>query len=175
MTKYALVATYETLMALVFSLPRYRWCNALKSFFLRCMGAKVGRWVVYYPGVWIVPGRNLTLGHRVNLAKDVIIVDSCPISIGDRTLVGFRSQILAGNHVIPAAGVPIFAAGYNRRPITIGKDVWIGANCLILAGVSIGDGAVVAGGSVVTRDINANAIVAGAPAKVIRTRQREGL
>lgn len=168
--KYIIVTSYEALMSLLFCLPRYRWCNAIKSSFLRCLGAKVGRRVVFYPGVWIVPGRNLVLGDDVDLSKDVIIHTTGSVSIGERTLIGYRTQILSGNHVIPPIGHRIFDAGHDDKPICIENDVWIGANCLILSGVRIGEGAVVAGGSVVTKDVKPNTVVAGVPAKHINIR-----
>ena len=57
------------------------------------------------------------------------------------------------------------------RPVRIGNDVWIGANCTILPGVSIGDGAVIGAGSVVTRSVASQTIVAGSPARLLRQRK----
>jgi len=138
---------------------------------LRCVGASVGKRVVFYPGVWIVPGRKLILGDDVDLALDVLITTSGGVEIGDRTLVGYRTQILSSNHVIPPGKGNIFTAGHDKKAVTIGKDVWIGGNCLILPGITIGDGAVVAGGSVVTKDVEAFTIVAGVPAKLLKVRE----
>ncbi|MDP3979381.1 MAG: acyltransferase [Pseudomonas sp.] len=168
--KEFLVVTYETVMSIVFMLPRYRlFCN-FKAAFLKLCGAKVGSRVDIYPGVWITPGRNLIIGDHVDLSKDVLITTSGGVSIGDRTLVGYRSQILSTNHEITAAGLEIPVSGNVHKPIAIGKDVWIAANCVITAGVNIGDGAVIAAGSIVTKDIPSNAIAAGNPAKVIKYR-----
>ena len=130
----------------------------------------MGRRVIFYPGVWIVTGRRLTLGDDVDLSKDVLIGTDGGVSIGDRTLVGYRTQIHSTNHAIPPAGLRIFGSGFVKRPVTIGSDVWIGGNCVILPGVVIGDGAVVAGGSVVTRDVLPNTVVAGVPARRVRIR-----
>ena len=135
------------------------------------MGAKIGRGVVIYPGVWIAPGRNLIIGKKVDLAKDVIITTGGGVNIGDRTLIGYRTQILSSNHIIPPLGQYFLDSGHEHLPILIGDDVWIGANCIIVAGVSIGDGAVVAAGSVVTKAVPRNAIVGGVPAKVIKFRE----
>lgn len=168
-----LVVTYEGLMRSLFSLPRYPLLNRLKASFLRCRGARVGKRVVFYPGVWIVSGDALELGDDVDLALEVLITcgAGAKVRIGDRTLVGYRTQIISANHVVPPKGQRIFDAGHERKDITIGSDVWIGANCLILGGVTIGEGAVVAGGSVVTRPVPAFAIVAGVPARIIRWRE----
>lgn len=172
--KYACLATLELFVGLIFSLPRYRTCNAVKSLFLRCMGAKIGKRVIYYPGVWICSGRHLVVGDDVDFAKDVLVGTDGGVTIGDRCLIGFRTQILAGNHRIPPVGQRIFNAGHDRKPVRIGHDVWIGGNCMILAGTTIGEGAVVGAGSVVTRDVPPYAIVAGVPARLIRMREGAG-
>lgn len=75
-----------------------------------------------------------------------------------------------------AAGADVLPArGFNAPPVVIGNDVWIGANAVLLRGVTVGDGAVVASGAVVTRDVPPYAIVGGVPARVIRYRFDEEL
>lgn len=165
-----LVVSFELLMRLIFSLPRYRALNFLKSGFLRLMGAKIGKRSIFYPGIWIAPGRNLVVGDDVDFALDVLITSSGGVEIGDRTLIGYRVQILSANHSIPKGSEKIFEAGHDLAKVTIGKDVWIGGNSMILPGVTIGDGAVVAGGSVVNKDVPPYTIVGGIPAKIIKKR-----
>lgn len=165
-----LVVSYETAMSALFALPRYTTLNRVKAEFLRAMGANIGTRVVFYPGVWIVPAKNLTIGDDVDLARDVIITTGGGVSIGARTLVGYRTQILSSNHAVPGRTERIFDAGHESKAISIASDVWIGANCLVLAGVSIGEGAVVAGGSVVSRSVPSFTMVAGVPARVIKER-----
>lgn len=138
----------------------------LKIFF----GAKVGRRVVFYPGLWIFTGRNLTLGDDVDLAKGVLLTTDGGVAIGDRVLIGYRTQILSGNHRVPPIPARIFDAGHLKGPVSIGNDVWIGANCVIVAGVTIGEGAVVAAGSVVTKNVDPYTFVGGVPAKFIKAR-----
>ncbi len=169
--KSLLVISYELVMNSILALPRYRLFIFFKKIFLMIMGAKIGKGVVIYPGVWIAPGRNLIIGDYVDLAKDVLITTSGGVEIGERTLIGYRTQIISSDHTIPPIGEPFPISGDNHMKIIIGKDVWIGGNCLITAGVTIGDGAVVAGGSVVTKDIPENAIVGGVPAKIIKMRE----
>lgn len=171
MVKNFLVVSFETLMGLILSLPRYPFFIFIKKMFLTSVGARVGAGVVIYPGVWICPGRNLVIEDHVDLAKDVLITTSGGVFIGARTLVGYRTQILSANHSIPPIGMPFPISGDVYKPIHISNDVWIGANCIITAGVTIGEGAVVAAGSVVTKDVPANAIVGGVPAKLIRMRE----
>lgn len=169
--KSFLVVTYEAIMNIIFALPRYRLFIFFKKTLLQLMGAKIGNGVVIYPGVWITPGRNLCIEDKVDLAKDVIITTTGGVKIGERTLVGYRTQILSANHDIPPIGQPFPISGDVYGEIIIKNDVWIGANCIITAGVTIGEGAVVAGGSVVTKDVPENAIVGGVPAKIIKMRQ----
>lgn len=166
-----LVVTFEFIMGILFSLPRYPFLNYIKKIFLVIMGAKIGKGVVFYPGLWIMPGKNLVIEDNVDLAKDVIITTSGSVFIGARTLIGYRSQILSANHTIPPAGEPFPISGDDYKPVYISNDVWIGANCVITPGAIIGEGAVVAAGSVVTGEVQPNSIVGGVPAKVIKFRE----
>jgi len=169
-----LVISYEMVMLFIFNLPRYRSCVFLKTLLLKMMGAKVGKQVTIYPSVWIAPGRNLVIGDQVDLAMGVLITTSGGVEIGDRTLIGYRTQIISANHVIPDGNSRIFDSGHERKKVVVENDVWIGANCLIMPGIRIGEGAIVAGGSVVTKDVAPFTIVAGAPAKLIRRRILKG-
>ncbi|QUW21248.1 acyltransferase [Sporosarcina sp. Marseille-Q4063] len=168
--KHFIIITYELFMKIIFSLPRYKSLNYLKKLFLQLFGAKVGKRVIFYPGVWINPPSNIKIGDDVDLALNVMITTSGQVQIGDRTLIGYGTKILSSNHNIPNGNGKIFFSGHSFDPVSIGHDVWIGADCIILPGVSIGEGAVIAAGSVVTKDVHAFDIVAGVPAKVIKTR-----
>ena len=168
-----LVVSYEFCMTVLFSLPRYRLVCYFKKLLLCLMGAKVGSGLIIYPGVWIMTGRNLVIGNDVDLSKDVIITTEGGVTIGDRVLIGYRTQILSSNHEIPAVGIRIPVSGTVHKAIFIEHDAWIGANCVITAGVRIGHGAVVGAGSVVTKDVAPNSIVAGVPARLIRMRESE--
>ena len=96
----------------------------------------------------------------------------CPkVSIGKFTMLANDIQILGGDHMYNKAGIPIILSG--RPPLkstTIGDDVWIGASCIIMAGVRIGDGAIVAAGSVVTKNVDPYFIYGGVPARKIKKR-----
>lgn len=169
--KYFLVSSIEYLSWLVFKMPRLRFFNNVKSFYLRAFfGAKIGKRPVFYPDIWIFTGRNLNVGNDVDFAKDVLITTDGGVFIGDRVLIGYGSKILSSNHIIPEGRGPVFYAGHEKKPVSIGDDVWIGANCTVLPGVTIGEGAVLAAGSVVTKDVPPFAIVGGVPSKVIRIR-----
>lgn len=170
--RYALVVAIETASYLLFLLPRFRLLNGLKSLYLRVFfGARIGHRVVYYPGVWIFTGRNLTLGDDVDLAKGVLVTTDGGVSIGHRTLIGYGTSILSANHKIPAKPGRIFDAGHEKAEVIIANDVWVGANCTILPGVTIGEGAIIAAGSIVTKDVPPFSMVGGVPARVIRERR----
>ncbi len=164
------VCSYETLMFLVFSLPRHKIFNFIKSNYLRLQGAQVGKQVTFYPGIRINPSMNIKIADHVDLAWGVIITTKGGVEIGERTLIGYRTQILSANHVIPPNKGKIFESGHTVKKITIKNDVWIGANCIIVAGVTIGEGAVVAAGSVVTKDVPPFTVVGGVPSKIIKKR-----
>lgn len=169
--RYDLVCVMEYFSWLVLKLPRLRLFNWMKKSYLSlCFGARIGKRVVFYPGIWIFPGRNLVLGDDVDIAFGVLITTGGGVQIGERTLIGYGTKILSSNHNIPNSRASIFASGHQNKPVHIERDVWIGANCIVLPGVTIGEGAVVAAGSVVTRDISEFSIVGGVPAKLIRYR-----
>lgn len=109
------------------------------------------------------------------------------VIIGDHTRVGLHNTVIGpvtiGNHVNLAQGITVTALNHNftekdlrideqgvsTNPVTIGDDIWIGTNAVILPGVTIGDHSVVAAGAVVTKDVPPHTLVAGVPAKIIKT------
>lgn len=168
--KKLFVAIYEIVLKTVFCLPRVLFFSNLKASILRLVGAKVGKRPTIYPDVWIFPGPGLVCGDDVDFALGVIITTNGGVEIGDRVLLGYRAQVLSANHNIPPGKGRIFGSGHNYSKVKIANDVWIGANSVILPGVSIGEGAVIAAGSIVTRDVPAFSIVGGVPAALIKSR-----
>jgi len=123
-------------------------------------------------GVELNPfGGSIRLARRVWLGPHVVIYGHGGVEIGESTLVSMHCAILSSNHAIPSMGTLVRDVPDELLPTKIGRDVWIGANAVILGGVTIGDGAVVAAGAVVTKDVEAGAVVAGLPARVLRKRQ----
>jgi putative colanic acid biosynthesis acetyltransferase WcaF len=166
-----LVCTYESISFLIFLLPRHKLFNSIKSNYLRFQGCKVGSGITYYPGIRLSPGFRMNIGDHVDFAWGVIVTTKGGVEIGDRVLIGYRTQILSANHIIPSGMGKIFGSGHESKKVTICNDVWIGANCIILPGITIGEGAVVAAGSVVTKDVKSYTIVGGVPAKLIKERE----
>jgi len=111
-------------------------------------------------------GFNIHFEGRVFLNAGCVILDTAPVRIGDGTLIGPAVQIYCAEHhkdpALRAQGLEI------ARPVTIGRDVWIGGGAIILGGVTIGDRAVVGAGAVVAKDVPADATVVGNPARVVR-------
>ena len=114
-------------------------------------------------------GGAVRLGNRVEINNFSIVDGTGGVDIGDDTLIGPGVRIISYHHH-HAAGQAIRSQPSEGKPIHIGRDCWIGANAVILAGLTIGDGAVVAAGAVVTRDVPPGVVVVGVPATVKRIR-----
>ena len=116
-------------------------------------------------------GKNITLGKNVFLNSGCHFQDQGGIEIGDHTLIGHCVVLTTLNHDI----APKNRGTVIPKPIKIGKNVWIGSNVTVLPGVTIGENSVIAAGAVVTKDVPANTVVGGVPAKVIRSFTEEEL
>lgn len=121
----------------------------------------------YYGGD---PGHGLVVGDRSSIASDCFIGCSGEIRIGDDVMLGPAVRVYSENHVFARTDVTIKEQGVERGVTVIEDNCWIGSNTIVLSNVRIGAGSVVAGGSVVTKDIPAGSVAAGNPARVIRTR-----
>ncbi|QGU06149.1 Putative acetyltransferase [Corynebacterium occultum] len=112
-------------------------------------------------------GVNTFLGRDVFLNFGVTILDSAEVHIGDRSGIAPNCQLITVGH--PVDDVAMRRGGWERaQPIHIGADVWIAAGVIIFPGVTIGDRSVIGAGSLVTKDIPADCLAMGAPAKVVR-------
>lgn len=111
-------------------------------------------------------GCNISVGDNFFANFNLTILDEAEVTIGNNVFIGPNVSIFTACHPIDPAER---ASGAEwAEPVTIGKDVWIGGNTVILPGVSVGDGAVVGAGSVVTRDVPPLTVAAGNPCRVIR-------
>ena len=134
------------------------------------------------------PYRRFTIGKRSVVESYSCINNAVgDVIIGDHTRIGLHNTVIGpvtiGSHVNLAQGIVVTALNHNfenpklrideqgvsTQPVTIGDDVWIGANAVILPGVAIGSHVVVAAGAVVTKDVPSHTLVAGVPAKVIKS------
>lgn len=110
------------------------------------------------------------------IGKDAGINVGCWINaagglfIGRDTIVGPKTIIHTANHIYDDLDIPIREQGWVKKPVVIENDVWVAAGCIILPGVRIGKGAVIAAGSVVTHDVPRYVVVGGNPAQTIKSR-----
>lgn len=153
---------------------------------------EVGRNVKIDPRAFIARGGRVILGENAVIRAGAMLLPSSGfIQIGNRssinhyTIINGEGGVKIGHSVMVAAFVSMFAANHNfgdphvpmleqgtstKGGIQIEDDVWIGTHAVILDGVSIGKGSVIAAGSVVTKDVPAYSVVMGVPAKVVRSR-----
>lgn len=125
-------------------------------------------------GIRIQTPKAVTFGKNCGLNDNCWIAanfkEGGQIKFGDNVLIGPNTVIHSGNHVFKDKNKLIREQGFIFKEINIGDDVWIAANCTILAGVSIGNGAVVSAGSLVNKNVEPYTVVAGIPAKIITRR-----
>lgn len=113
---------------------------------------------------------HLTIGDNSGIGERSVI--NGPIIIGKNVMIGPEVMVYSVNHRIDRVDIPMCKQGHTeRKTILIGDDVWIGARAIILPGISIGDGAVIGAGAVVTKNVEAYAVVGGNPARVIKRRK----
>jgi acetyltransferase-like isoleucine patch superfamily enzyme len=135
----------------------------------------VGRFAMIRPSSYYggPAGEGLSVGNNSNIGAYCYIGCSGLIRIGDNVMMSPRVSLYAENHNFADTMRPMKDQGVTREPIIIEDDCWIAAHSIVLAGVTIGRGSIVAAGSVVTKDVPAYSIVAGSPARVIRSRLPE--
>lgn len=121
-------------------------------------------------GVRLLYPQGIALGDDVGIPRDITLDGRGGIEIGDGTMIGFESIILTATHVSEDKDIPIRKQGMFCAPVKIGRNVWTGARVIIMPGITIGDGAIIAANSVVTEDIPPNTIYGGVPARFIRKR-----
>lgn len=109
---------------------------------------------------------KVQIGNNVRIGIGSVLIG--PISIGNNTSLGQNVVVTGLNHNYQDISVPIFDQGVNIDPICIDEETWVGANVVILPGISIGKHCVVAAGSIVTEDVPSNSVVAGNPAQIIK-------
>lgn len=118
-------------------------------------------------------GYNIHVGENFYANTGCTILDGAKVTFGDNVLLAPNVSIYTAGHPVNVARR---MAGWEYAyPVTIGHNVWIGGNVVILPGVSIGDNTIIGGGSVVTKDIPANVIAVGNPCKVLRALTEEEL
>lgn len=135
----------------------------------------IGKYAIIRPGNLYggEPGEGLVVGDHSNIGPYCYIGCSGHISIGNNVMISPRVSIYAENHVFDNTDTPIKSQGVKKENVVIEDDCWIASNSILLAGVTIGKGSVVAAGSVVTQDVPPYSVVAGVPARVIKNRRTD--
>lgn len=141
--------------------------EAAKQGILRNLFAEVGDGAYIqapYHAMW--GGRHVHLGRNVYINFNCTLVDDAQIHIGDGTMIAPNVTIVAASHPVSPK---LRAEGYGcNKPVHIGRNVWIASNVTVLPGVHIGDNAIIGAGAIVTKDVPANVIAMGSPAKIVR-------
>lgn len=154
--------SYRLLSPLFLNIPS----NSIRKIFIILYGAKIGKGVFLARGVDVREPRGLTIGNYTSVNK--------------HTILDGRGKLTIGNNVDIAQDTMIWTAQhdynddyhkYIRTPVTICDYVWLGSRAMVLPGVNIGRGAVIAAGAVVTKDVDDLNVVGGVPAKAISVRK----
>jgi acetyltransferase-like isoleucine patch superfamily enzyme len=143
---------------------QYHTPEEIRKLFSLLIGKPVDKTFAMFPPFYTDCGKNISVGKNVFINSGCRFQDQGGIAISDGVLIGHNVVLATLNHDIN----PKKRSTMHPAPIVIGKNVWIGANATVLPGVAIGDGAIIAAGAVVTKDVPANTIVGGVPAKIIK-------
>ena len=141
--------------------PFFGW----RRFVLRLFGARVGPHAHVHNSTRVTMPWNLTLGAWAAVGEDVLVYNLGPVEIGERATVSHRAHLCAGTHDYRRPDLPLL-----KPPITVGPQAWVCADAFVGPGVTVGEGAVVGAAAVVTRDVPPWAVVAGNPARPVKTR-----
>lgn len=141
---------------------KYHTPEEIFQIFCELIGREPGEQFMVFPPFYTDCGKNLHIGSRTFFNSGCRFQDQGGIYIGDDVLIGHNVVIATLNH-LPE---PEKRSWLVPKPVRIGNKVWIGSNSTILPGVTIGDNAIIGAGSVVTKDIPANAVAVGNPARI---------
>ena len=142
--------------------------NRWRVFLLKCFGMKYCEHVAVYSSAKVWAPWNVEMGSYVAVDDDVNLYSVDKITIGTKVAISRNAFICTASHDITKPNRPLVTA-----PITICDGAWIGARAIVLPGVKIGEGAVIAAGAVVTKDVEPWTVVGGNPAKLIKKRTLE--
>ena len=143
----------------------YQEPERVRALLAELTGSPIADTVAVFPPLYSDFGKNIRLGERVFINSGCRFQDQGGVTIGDDCLIGHNTVFASLNHDLD----PARRADMIPAPIVVGRNVWIGSNSTILSGDTIGENAVVAAASVVTKDVPANSVVVGSPARVVRT------
>lgn len=137
----------------------------LRLAWLRALGAELGRGVCVFRGTTVIGAQELVLGDRAQVGFRVVLDARGGLTVGEDVLVSSDTQLLTANHNLSS---PDFER--QVAPIEIADHAWIATRAVVLAGVNVGRGGVVAAGGVATRDVSPRTVVGGVPARPVGER-----
>ena len=141
----------------------------LRALVTELTGNAPGEGFCLFPPIYTDFGKNLFFGKDVFVNSACCFQDQGGIYIGDNCLIGHQVVFASLNHLLD----PARRASMQPAPIRLGKNVWVGSHATILAGVTVGDNAVIAAGAVVSKDVPPNTVVGGVPARILKTIEAE--
>lgn len=159
----------EYLGTLLRGIPGYEGMF-LRWLFCKATFKKIGKKALIWPSVYVTHAYNIVAGDHLAINRGCHIDGRGGLTIGNHVLIGPDVFIGSSNHVVsPKDNAPRLFLGHIPEPVSIGHNVWLGAHAVICPGVRIGDQSVIAAGSIVTKDVPEAVMVAGSPARVIKT------
>lgn len=163
----AVTAEVKRAMAITAALNRLSYDDAeeVRALFSELIGKPVDDGFALIPPFYATGGADLRVGRNVFVNQNCTFYDLGGIDIGDEVMIGPNVSIITSGHPLEPSER---RAAVTAKPVVIERNVWIAAGSIILGGVRIGENSVVAAGSVVTRDVPPNSLVAGNPARVVR-------
>jgi len=143
--------------------PSFAW----RRWVLRCFGATIGAHVHIYPSTRIYFPWNLTIGDWSSVGEWALVYNLGPITIGERATISHRAHLCAGTHDYTLPDMPLL-----KPPIRIEDQAWVCADAFVGPGVTVGEGAIVGARAVVVKDVEPWTIVAGNPARFVKSRKQ---
>src|ERR1700684_3133737 len=164
----AMLTNVKRAMAITATLNRLTFNDAeqIRALFSELIGKKVDESFLLIPPFYTAGGDEIRVGHNVFVNQNCTCYDLGGLDIADDVMIGPNVSILTAGHPLEPSQRRAATIG---KPIVIERGVWIAAGAIIIGGVTVGEHSVVAAGSVVTKDVPANSLVGGNPARVIRS------
>jgi acetyltransferase-like isoleucine patch superfamily enzyme len=164
----AMAANVRRAMALTAALNRLTYDDAdqVRALFAELTGQDVDASFCLIPPFYTESGVHIRVGRDVFVNQNCTFYDLGGIDIGDAVMIGPNVNLITSGHPIEPSRR---RDGVVAKPIVIERNVWIAAGATVIGGVTIGENSVVAAGSVVTRDVPPDTLVAGNPARVVRS------
>lgn len=156
---------------LVFYLGKAPWQCAIKAWYLRLWGAKIGNNLYMERSIMVKGAEDLVIGDNVAIGAFTLINAAGGLIIEDNVNISTGCRVVCVNHKVTPVGVDFRFAPCWTAPIRLKKGCWLATNAIVLPGVTVGEGAVVIAGSLVTKDVPDWAYVGGMPAKFMMFRE----